>query len=258
MKVFEALVFLSLMIGNGYTMKSDTAAADALTGLEQFAQANPYEILTSTDEADEDGPLNVDAAAAVAPVPGSAGEPQLSLYDVLSSGGFRAFDELVHTLADESFDVNARSRHGGNTIVHVALMQPSLLNAYHIVTHTRGKIDTSLRNRDGLTVLDLAYERLAEYTISIQLGRDSTGDFYSVARVGSVMYENECKSYNIQRHMIPWGLTQREMYTIRYQGRTYCFDVVPLCSVRVVRGECGRRSARFEKSGEWNGWVDVV
>lgn len=232
MKAFLSYVLFSFALSSCYAM--DSGAWDC---------SNPFALLALEDEDD-----------VVVPVVPAEEKPQLSLFDLIQGRGFKALDGLRDAFA-QGYDVNAQSREGRNTILHAALLLPSLECAYYIVREKRAEINTLLQNRDHLTVLDLAYKRLAGMTLSVKLGRDAHGFHYSVVRYHGNMLKDHVRCYDIQEHNIACGKEGVDLYTFSYGGDTYCFDVHPLRSV-IIASRVLKQV--FQLNGTWRGWVDMV
>jgi hypothetical protein len=150
-------------------------------------------------------------------------------------------------------DVNQQIYYGGNTILQEALQQKFFSLAQLIAKKNYRKINFSLKNDFGQTVLDCAYKELANLTISIKIGFDHHEKRYcSVVRSAfdDVALTKGQRLYDIKEEFIYYGKFKEKMYTFNYAGYKWCF-FYPVCSVMIAGGG-------WELCHEWGGWVDCV
>lgn len=240
MKSLISFTLMSLVFSGCYAMEKSWVVSP-----------NPFALLAVDDDceivADEVEQHDAVAAASVERQP-------LTLFDIIRGKKAKALEGLRDAFA-HGYDVNAQSREGKNTILHAALMLPSLECAYCILCEKWHEVDTSLKNRNQQTVLDLAYQRLARLTVSVKLGNDSRGHFYSVVRDRGVVFKDRPRHYDIQQQSVLCGMDTVDMYTFVYGGTTYCFESHPLHSV-VLASRTLKQV--FQVGGAWRGWVDMV
>ena len=159
----------------------------------------------------------------------------------------------LNTINIREIDVNQQFYHGGNTILHEALLQKHFSLAQLIAKKSYRKINTSLKNDANQTVLDCAYQELANLTISIKIGYDRNKKRYcSIVRspFGDVDLSDRQRLYDIKEEFIYYGKFKEKMYTFEYAGYKWGF-FNPFRSVIIASGG-------WELCREWGGWVDCV